>query len=145
MYFWEHLPSYFQERGEGIPENGNLKYGRVPLLQLKNPMTLCLTRMRVHLERRTVATRPRGREANPLSVVLLRCQWLSFPPLRSPPLSFPSAFVVENLLEGRLRCLWYLRDYASVPHRYSRSSDVRLSSFVVVFTSDFHRFEIAKG
>lgn len=38
-------------------------------------MTLCLTRMRVHLERRTVAVRPRGRERqNPLPVVLLRCQ-----------------------------------------------------------------------
>jgi len=68
--------------------NGNLKYGRVPLLQLKNPMTLCLTRMRVHLERRTVAARPREREANPLSVVLLRCQWLSLPlPPLPPPLS----------------------------------------------------------
>jgi len=123
--------------------NGNLKYGRVPLLQLKNPMTLCLTRMRVHLERRTVAARPREILSPLSSFVANGSLSLSLP---SPPL-FLSAFVVENLLEGRLRMSSvYLRDYAPVPRRYSHSFVQRpFPSFCRRYVlTDFHRFEIAR-
>lgn len=113
-------------------------------------MTLCLTRMRVHLERRTVAVRPRGRERqNPLPVVLLRCQRRFL----SPSLSL--AFVAENLrvstMEAAWRCLWHLRDYVFASRRYSRSLArspglVCSCHFVVAFSRlDFHRAEIARG
>lgn len=62
------------------------------------------------------------------------------PSALSPPLSLSFAFVVENLLEGRLRCLWYLRDYAFALRRYSRSP-VRSCRLCRVLT-DFHRSEL---
>lgn len=118
--------------------HGNLKYGRVPLLQLKNPMTLCLTRMRVHLERRTVAAGSRGHEANPLSVVLLRCQRL---PLSLSLLRFcgrkssrrPSAMsLVFTRLRVRSSPLLALVRPTSVPVVCRR------------VLTDFHRSEIAR-
>jgi len=101
-------------------------------------MTLCLTRMRVHLERRTVAVRPRGRERqNPLPVVLLRCQRRFL----SPSLSL--AFVAENLrgaftMEAAWRCLWHLRDYVFASRRYSRSLARLASSALVILSSRSH-------
>lgn len=118
-------------------ETGILKYA-IPHLQSKNPMTLCLTRMRVHLERRTVAVRPRGRERqNPLPVVLLRCQRRFL----SPSLSL--AFVAENLrgvstMEAAWRCLWHLRDYVFASRRYSRSLARLASSALVILSSRSH-------
>jgi len=111
---------------------GALKYVRVPLLQLKNPMTLCLTRMRVHLERRTVATRPKGtRERQILSLL--------------------SSFVASRDLLRRFcgrksswrppaMSLWHLRDYAPARRRYSRSTFALVVCRRVL--TDFHKSEI---
>lgn len=63
-------------------------------------------------------------------------------------LSLSSAFVVENLLEGRLRCLWYLRDYARslLAVTRARSPNVRsLSSFVVALSRIFTDPKLRRG
>lgn len=102
-------------------------------LQSKNPMTLCLTGTRVHLERRTVAVRPRGRERQILSPLSSFVASGAFFLLLSLSLAFVSGDLRgASTMEAAWRCLWHLRDYVFASRRYSRSLARLASSALVI-------------